>query len=107
MARVNNTPRIIARNALQYVNDQIALVDKNLLDAEELIDRIETEPTNKFTQTKIDAFKTQLMNQAKTANSNAVAMYRWILSEFNITIPAALTDAQVDIIDVEIRTHEE
>ncbi len=107
MARITNTPREIARLSLAYIQNKINEVNSNLKDTEELIGRIQTEPTTAFTTSRINAFKTQLMNQAKTANSEAISMYRWLLSEFNITIPAALTDTAVDAIDEDIRTHEE
>ena len=107
MARISNTPREIARLSLAYIQNKINEVNNNLKDTEELIGRIQTEPTTAFTTSRINAFKTQLMNQAKTANSEAVSMYRWLLAEFNITIPSAFTDAQVDAINIDIRTHSE
>ena len=106
MARINNTQRQIAINALAYIQDKINEVNKNLMDADDLISRIESEPNTSFTQANIDDFKTQLMNQAKTANSEAVQMYRWVLTEFSIIIPDAFTDAEVDAISEDIRTHE-
>ena len=105
MARAANTPREIALQSLGYVRDQIEEALKNLADAEGLINRLVNEAS--FTQANIDAYKTQLMNQSKTANSNAVAMYRWILGEFSIPIPTALTDTDVDTIDEDIRTHDD
>lgn len=107
MARVANPPRTIARNALGYIENKIHEVNKNLKDADDLITRLQNEPTTTFTQANIDAFKTQLMDQAKTANSEAVKMYRWVLGEFSIPIPTAYTDAQVDAIDEDIRTFED
>ncbi len=45
---------------------------------------------------------------AKTDIQELTKMLRWLFTEFNITaVPAAYTDAQVDAIEEDIRTHDD
>ena len=104
MARVANTPRTIALQALEYIEKEIHAVNKALQDSEELVKTLTD--AGSFTTANITRFKNDKLAESKTHNSNAVAMYRWILDHFSISIPAALDDTGVDSIDVEIRTHE-
>lgn len=107
MARIANTPREIARNALAHVENCIHQVNDHLREADEGIQRLTDEPTTSFVQGNIDAYKTQLEALAATKNTDAVATYRWIMDEFSLTVPAAYTDAEIDAIDPDIRTHDD
>ncbi len=43
----------------------------------------------------------------KTLLENNIKMYRWLLDDLSISVPDAYTDAEVDIINPEIRTLDE
>ena len=105
MARIANTSRTIARNALAYIENEIHAVNRALSDSEKKHQELTDDGS--FSTVNLTTYKTGRMNAAKTHNSNAVAMYRWLLDEFSIAIPAALDDAAVDALDEDIRTHDD
>ena len=105
MARVDNDARTIARNALAYIENEIHAVNRALSDSE--VKHAELVDEGSFDSANLTTYKNNRMVEAKTHNSNAVAMYRWLLDEFSISIPSALDDAAVDALDEEIRTHDD
>ena len=54
-----------------------------------------------------DKVKSDLIDNVKGHTKNQVQMLRWFFVKENITIPPAFTDAQVDAIWSDIRTHDE
>jgi len=104
MARVANTLARLAINSLDYINGQISISITSLGDADDLVRKL-TDAGN-FTPANITAFKNDKIQEAKDANTNALKMYRWLIGELSVTIPSAYTNAQVDGIDPDIRTHE-
>jgi len=105
MARLPNTTRFLVREALNYVTLNFNQANANL----KKID-IFDEQTNlaNFDSNQVTDFKTALRNQAKSDVRDGVKMLRWMFTELGITtIPTAYTDAQVDAIDENIRTHDE
>ena len=105
MTRVENSLAILARNSLEYIDREIDRAVTNLIEADELVRKLTL--TGGFDAANITSFKTNRIDKAKEANKNALKMYRWLIGEMSITIPSAYTDAQVDAIDPEIRTHDE
>lgn len=105
MARKANTTKDLVLNAQAYIERQIHISNKALTDSERLIKELEN--AGNFTQSNIDSFKADKIQEAKDASRNAVKMFRWMLGKLSITTPTAFTDAQVDAEDENIRTVEE
>ncbi len=105
MARINNNMRTIARNAMAYMENQIHTANKRL----KMVDEFDRDnPGHTFTTANVTTYKNKLKQDAKASVQNTTKMIRWLFSEFNITtIPSAYTDAEVDAIDADIRTHED
>ena len=105
MARVANTMRTIATRGMAYIEEQIH-------DANNKLGKVDTfdedNPGHNFTSGNITSYKNSLKSTAKTDVMNAVKMFRFLFTTFNITtIPSAFTDTEVDAKDEDIRTHEE
>ena len=105
MARVANSLPILARTSLDYIAQKIDKAIVNLDEAEHLVRKLTL--TAAFDTANITTFKNERIEKAKEANKDALKMYRWLIGKLSITIPTAYTDAQVDAIDTEIRTHDE
>ena len=105
MARIENNKIEIIGLAQQYVREEIAQSSRALKQARNLIAQLKELGT--FDQTQLDKLKTDLKNDVKEHTKNGLRMYRWMLAKNNITPPAAFTDAEVDGMDINIRTHEE
>ena len=88
--------KIIA--SLKYINDQNSQTIERIAQADESDDLLID-----FTQAKIDVRKTRLTTEANVEAAKAVQMFRWLLGDLGVAIPAAFTDAEVDAIDPEIR----
>jgi len=84
--------------ALQYINDQNAKANISFGQAE-----IADELLIDFTQAKIDDRKTRLKSEGANETKKSVQMFRWLLTDLGVAIPAAFTDAEVDAINSEIR----
>jgi len=104
MARVPNTMRDIAGEALEYIEDRFT-------DAKQLLEKIDglngqLKGAN-FDPALVTTFKATLREDSKTNVVNATKMLRWLFTTFNITtIPPAFSDADVDAINADIRTTE-
>jgi len=98
MALIPQTKRLKIVGALSYIDKQINLTIRRIAQEDEadnlLVD---------FDQAKIDVRKTRLDTEAKSEAGKAVQMFRWLLDDLSVTIPAAFTDAEVDTIDPLIR----
>ena len=105
MTRIDNTNREIQRASLDYIEREIRQALHDMKDADDEVTKLQNDGS--FTAANITKFKNNKINSAKAHNQNAVSMYRWLLDEFNISIPAAFTDAEVDGKNLDIRTHEE
>ena len=102
MTLIPQPTRIMVHDAQRYIEDQINKSNNALRNSEREVKRLTNEGI--FSATDINAYKQKLINDAKDATKNAIGMYRWLLSELNISpIPRAFTDADVDAIDPEIR----
>lgn len=96
MARVANPKRILVRNALAYIEQKIHEANQKLVD--------ELNQEGKFST----AYVSGTDASAKTNVGESVKMFRWLLGYLNISpIPTAYTDAQVDAIDINIRTFDD
>ncbi len=104
MARVANTEIEIAVRSLDALQDEVSAANRDLRDASDLVEKLTAE--GGFTPANITAFRNKKLGTAKTHNSNAVALYRWILDHFSIPTPNALNDNDIDALDENIRTHE-
>jgi len=105
MVRVANTTRNLVKQAQRYIQQQINISNIALRDSEQLIQILEN--AGNFTQTNINSFKSDKIQEAKAATTNAVKMFRWMLGELSVTTPTAFTGTQVDAIDENIRTFED
>ncbi len=105
MARVANTLPVLAKNSLEYIVQQIDQAIGSLSDAEDLVRKLTI--AGNFSTANITAFKNDKIQAAKDSNTNALKMYRWLITELSLTLQTAYSDAQVDLIDPEIRTHEQ
>ena len=96
MARVANAKDVIANGAVSYIMNELnaALEDFH----EEL-----------NLESKLDAtYVSARDGSAKTHADNGIRMLRWLYEiEFGLTPPTPLNDAEVDAIDIDIRTFED
>ena len=96
MARIANTKKEIVLTINIEIQKRIRAANAKLQD--------ELNIEGKFNTAYIDS----LDNSAKTDMKEAVQLFRWLIeNEFGLTPPSAFTDAEIDIINIEIRTHEE
>lgn len=96
MVRVKNNKRILVREALGYIEQEIHGANNDL--------REELDTDNKLDVT----YKTGRDASAKTHVKNAIKMFRWLVEvEFSLTVPNAYTNAEVDAIDIDIRTFDD
>ena len=104
MARVENTVRQIASNGLDKVGNLLRQVNDTL----EEIDNFDEKYRHIGFQTaKVNQLKNELRTRAKDAYEEHFKWSKWVADKVpNITEPSAYTDAEVDAIDPDIRTHE-
>ena len=96
MARVTNPKDKIANGAVSYIINEL---QNAVTDFHEELDK-----DNKLKTTYISARD----GSAKTHADSAIRMLRWLYeTEFGLTPPAPLSDAEVDVIDPDIRTFED
>ena len=96
MVRVANNKDVIANGAVSYIINKLqdALTDFH----EELNEE------TKFSTTHISGRD----SSAKTHADNAIKMLRWLYeTEFGLVPPSPNTDAEVDVINPDIRTFED
>ena len=106
MARVANTPRVIARNSMAHTEGGIHANNTHLKEGDTGITRLRDEPTVKFVRGTVDDYQSQLNTEGARAISKACQMILWYIGDIGIPVPTAYTDAEVDAIDEDIRTHE-
>ena len=107
MARVANDRRTIARNSMAHTEGGIHANNTHLKEGDSGISRLKTEPTNAFDARKVDDYQTQLNTEGAREISKACQMLLWYIGDLGIPVPTAYTDAEVDAIDPDIRTHED
>jgi len=96
MARVDNTKTNLAGMAISYITDELNTAREDFIEEENR--------DSKFSTTHVSGRD----SSAKTHADNAVKMLRWLYEiEFALTPPTPLTDAEVDAIDVNIRTFDD
>jgi len=96
MARITNPKDKLAKKALAYIKSKIDSVNSAFEE--------ELDPNDKL---KI-VYKNARDGIAKDHIDDAIAMLRWLYeTELGLTPPPALTDAQVDAVDLDIRTFED
>ena len=81
---------------IQFINEYIikeSRIANSLLREEEDID-------DKYD----DIYKASLDGTVKSHEANIVKMLRWLIDDLSLPTPDAFTDAQVDVINEEIRT---
>ena len=93
---VEQTKRVKTVKALAYVENRIHSINNKFKDELDTSGRLDS------------TYKSGLNTSAKDDGKDLVKMLRWLLKELGITtLPAAFTNAQVDVIDPTIRSVEE
>lgn len=96
MARVERDRTGAISQVMNYVQQQFNDIQKEILDEQDLSGRIDT------------TYQTGLDASIKTLGRNATKMLIWLIEDhLGLTVPTAYTDAEVDAIDVDIRTFED
>ncbi len=96
MARINNTKRVIAVRILSHLENHIHKIN-NILKEELNLE-------NKFSNSHVTS-----RNQAAIdEGAEILKKFRWYWEDqINQSILPAYTDAEIDVIDEDIRTHED
>ena len=96
MARITNPKNEIANGSVSYIINEL---QKAITDFHEELNE----------ESKLDAtYLAARDGSAKTNADNAIKMLRWLYEiEFGLIPPTPLSDAEVDIIDINIRTFED
>lgn len=95
MARVVNTAKQALSPTIDYIHNRVNDVDRFFDESNQTDPPLDT------------TYKNGRQPAYVVEAKNLVRMIRWYMTKYNITIPIAFTDAQVDAIDPDIRTHEE
>lgn len=96
MTRVTNTKTNLASIAISYITSELNTAREDFIEEENR-------------DAKLDAtYVSARDGSAKTHVDNAIRLMRWMYEvEFGLTPPAPYTDAEVDLLDVNIRTFED
>jgi len=105
MARVPNSARRKAQGFIGYATDKLRISNQCLRDSEQLVKRLTDEGV--FDAANVTTFKNNKIQEAKDNFMSATKMILWGLGDFNVTVPAAFTDSEVDTENEDIRTHED
>ena len=92
---------------MAHTEDGIHKNNTHLTEGDTGIERLKTEPADPFEARKIDDYQTQLNTEGAREISKAAQMMLWYINDLGIPAPVAYTDAEVDAIDEDIRTHDD
>ena len=104
MVRIENSLLIKTIRAFSHAKDELNLGDKLLKEVE----KFDILFGGFFRAQDVTAFKNAKRTESQIHYANAIKTIRWVLDLHNITqIPAAYTDAEIDVIKEDIRTEEQ
>ena len=107
MARIPNDTRTKAVRSQRHTENGIHANNTHLKEGDEGIVRLRAEPTNAFDARKVDDYQSQLNTEGAREISKAGQMLLWYINDLGIPAPVAYTDAEVDAIDIDIRTSDD
>ncbi len=104
MRRVDNSNKRKATNAFAEITLQIRIILKNLNRIDDMINLIEEQGVPMSAQQKAD-IRAKYLTQAKNSMKTGFKIWRWLYEELGITPQSPFTDAQIDQVNENIRTH--